>query len=208
MNLSKAISLISLIMITTLWGCAGDNSGGTATAVTQQKSAQKSLLTDQKITNDANDNGHPKDKGQPAVAYCNYSVPNIGRSPYMVVWTYTNTDGTTDIKGQIWNGSGTGNASKLNAAGPVIDICTTLGNQSQPKVAFDSDLKRYMVLLTDARNNDYSQIYGRFIKSDGSFSGTEFPVSTHRDSPSSYIVTGGTINVTNGSKTITGSGTL
>jgi hypothetical protein len=168
----KSMTFASLIMLTTLWGCAGDNSGGNTTAVVaQQKSTLKSLLTDQKITSDAND------KGQPAVAYCNYSVPSIGRSPYLVVWAYTNPDGTTDIKGQIVNGSGTGTASSLNNVGTVKTISDASGNQSQPRVAFykdpaatptDPKNSKYLVVWTDSRNLGYSQIYGQFLGVDGS----------------------------------------
>ena len=197
MKLIKSLSLLSMIFLTTLWGCTGDNAGNSATSIAKAKVVAKSLTTDQKITSDTND------KGQPAVAFCNYSVPNIGRSPYLVVWTYTNTDGTTDIKGQIVNGSGTGTTSAMNNVGPVITICDAGGNQSQPKVAFYKDpaapsvKSRYLIVWTDSRNPGYSQIYGQFLGIDGTLqtlsgiagsTADNFAISVHNSaSPIKYL---------------------
>ena len=222
MKMLKLLSTcISLAMLATLSGCSGGNSASTASSANQKKALAKSLASDLQITSDT------LDQGQPSTAYDNIS------NKYLTVWTHTNEDGTTDIKGRLFGGSGgTGTefpttfsiySTAKNSKNIQIDISSATGNQSQPRVAFDPEYSnvgrtvngvqmkngRYLVVWTDTRSGIYSQIYGRFIDPAGTPDNGkgEFAVSSHRTSTSSYIITTGTIDVTNGSAVITGTGT-
>lgn len=204
MKLLKLLSpLVIVLMLATLWGCSGDTSAANDTSSNQKKKLGKSLVDDLKITSDN------LDQGQPSTAYDNIS------NQYLSVWTHTNLDGTTDIMGQRLIGSGTGSTTSLVSAGTIIIISSVNGNQSQPKVAFDPEFVngsgvangRYLVVWTDTRTGSYSQIYGQFINPLGALSGAAFAVSTNRTSGSNYILTDGTIGVTNGSAVVSGIGT-
>lgn len=148
MKFMKLLSpLVIVLMLATLWGCSGDTSATNATSSNQKKKLGKSLVDDLKVTS-----GDSNDKGLPSVAYCNYSVANIGRSPFLSVYTYSKTDGAVVIKGQLLNGSGTSTSSKVDLVKPVIDIAIDAGNKSQPKVAFDPITNKYLVVWVDAKN--------------------------------------------------------
>lgn len=164
--------IIILLLFVALWGCSGDNSGSNVTSSSKGKTTAKSLINDKQITNDL------YDQGQPATAYDNVN------NQFIVVWTHTNQDGTTDIKGQIYQGSGGSQTvppsqSALISVGSVFDICTVSGNQAQPKVAFSGSKNRYLVVWTDSRNTGYSQIYGRYLDKDGTALDGEFQISVH-----------------------------
>lgn len=144
----KVLRLLSLsvlmAMLATLWGCTGDHSDSNQIAAKRSKTAAKSLVDDKQITSDS------LDQGQPATAYDNVN------NQFLIVWTHTNQDGTTDIKGQIYQGSGgsipaPGTPSALTAIGAILDINSGSGSQSQPKVAFDLNTQKYLVIWTDAR---------------------------------------------------------
>ncbi|MDD5286600.1 MAG: putative Ig domain-containing protein, partial [Desulfuromonadaceae bacterium] len=175
MKLLKILSMFMfLLMLATLWACTGGNSTATSTADKRAKTTGKSLDNDKQITS-----GDTNDKGLPSVAYCNYSVASIGRSPYLTVYTYSKNDGTTIIKGQLLNGKGTATSSGIDLVKPAFDIATDAGNKSQPKVAFDPVAKKYLVVWADAKNAGTvlnalppvviagSIIRGRIISDDG-----------------------------------------
>ncbi|OGT98056.1 MAG: hypothetical protein A2079_06070 [Geobacteraceae bacterium GWC2_48_7] len=139
-------SLVLLItLLATLWGCSGDHTATATKAAKQAKTVGKSLTNDKQITSDT------LDQGQTATAYDNVN------NQYIVVWTHTNQDGSNDIKGQIYKGSGgslpaPATAVSLDAVGEIIDITTAAGNQTQPKPAFDSNTGKYLVIWSDSRN--------------------------------------------------------
>lgn len=105
----------------------------------------------------------------------------------------------------------------INAASAEIVISNAAGDQRQPKVAFFPDTalpsnSRYLVVWTDSRNG-YSQIYGQRLNLDGTLDGANFRISDHVDS-SSFVGTvssptynTGSVSVTSGSATVTGTGT-
>lgn len=138
-------TLVTVLILATMWGCSGEYSTAPASNAKQAKATGKSLTNDKQITNDN------LDQGQPATAYDNVN------NQYLVVWTHTNQDGSNDIKGQIYKGSGgslpaPAIPSSLDAVGGIIDITTAAGNQTQPKAAFDKTTGKYLVIWSDTRN--------------------------------------------------------
>ena len=175
MNFFRKVCCALLLLICGIvLSCTGSgNQAGTQSAG-GRKVAAKSLQSDFQLTSTPSPS---LDEGQPAVAYDSVTLPNGVVSPYgqyLVVWTQNNADGTTDIKGQLFKGTGTGGTSLLEALlpGAVIDISRVKGLATQPKVAFykgaTSATSQYLVAWTDSRAHAYGQVYGQFIGSDGS----------------------------------------
>lgn len=114
---------------------------------------------------------------QPAIAY------DRKLTKYLTVWTdYRN--GTADIYGQLCDAKTAG--SGLNAVPPACEgdfaIASNISsNEWQPKVAFDYNSDKYLVVYADT-SAKYSQIYGRFVSNTGvpDVAGA-FPISTHLD---------------------------
>lgn len=153
------------------WLCLG---AFLSTPVFALKEEMKVLDSDIRITADLND------ESQPAVAY------NLDNNSYLVVWSQSLDNGTTDIYGKICYTTGSGDNASLvkqsytdaSCEGPFA-ISNAPGNQMQPKVAFDTKNKKYLVVWTDSRNVGYSQIYGQFVSATGILIGGNFPISTY-----------------------------
>ena len=93
---------------------------------------------------------------------------------YLVVWTdyrEKNTKGA-DIYGHIFKADETG----ISLLGEDILISNSEGDQTEPKVAFDPQNQRYLVVWTDTRSNN-ARIYGQFLDKDGNLLGGNFQIS-------------------------------
>ncbi len=174
--------LIPLIFLFS--GCSGDTSQSSK-AVNKAKSVGGRVLANDQLINTVDN----LDNALPAVAYDNVSNP----SRFLVVWTHTNPDNTTDIKARLFTGTGTGSTSALTPITSDIVVTNAVGNQSQPKVIFSPSTSRYLIVWTDSRNIGYSQIYGQFLSIDGGLLQTNgtagttadnFPVSIHNSGAS------------------------
>ncbi|MDD5284341.1 MAG: putative Ig domain-containing protein [Desulfuromonadaceae bacterium] len=162
-----------LLLLATCLGCSDGKSGTSLSSLpaNASKTSGKTLDTDFPVTSDyLLPNG--LDHGQPATAYDNQN------SRYLVVWTQTKDDGTTDVMGQMLKGTGIGAITQLTLFGGTITISNAPRNQSQPKVAFSSSANKYLVVWTDTRNPGYGQIYGQLVNQDGSLSGANFSIVT------------------------------
>jgi hypothetical protein len=153
------ISIINILIIMLLAGCSGNKSASNPNSTTakQKVVGGKALSNDLQVTNGAND------ETQPSIAY------DTINSRYLVVWTdYRNGAGNTDVFGKICNATG---ASSLSSTPPVcgseFTITSAVNNQSQPKVAFSSDLSKYLVIWTDGTDGTHSQIFGQFVSTAG-----------------------------------------
>ncbi|MFI5293916.1 MAG: putative Ig domain-containing protein [Thermodesulfovibrionales bacterium] len=164
-----------LFLIAYLFGCSGEptQTGGAS------RGAAKVLADDLQITSD------PNDQTQPNVAY------DTVNKRYLVVWTdyrnvNTSCSGTalcgTDIFGKFCTGSGTGTDTTMTCGSEFLISNITggpvPGNQSQPKVAFNSQNQNYLVVWTDSRSGANGQIFGQLMTKDGTFSGDNFAIST------------------------------
>lgn len=163
---------LSLLLLLLLAGCSGDNAQGTKAANGAKSVGGRVLANDQLINTVDN-----LDNALPAVAYDNVSNP----SRFLVVWTHTNSDNTTDIKARLFTGTGTGSSSSLTPITADIVITNAAGNQSQPKVVFSPSTSRYLVVWTDSRNAGYSQIYGQFLSINGGLLKTDGTAGTTAD---------------------------
>ncbi|OGU14423.1 MAG: hypothetical protein A2076_16820 [Geobacteraceae bacterium GWC2_53_11] len=112
---------------------------------------------------------------QPAIAYDRNSTK------YLSVWT-DHRSGNADIYGKLCDASAAG--AGLNASTPVCGadfaIASGADNQWQPKVAFDYNSNKYLVVYADT-SLAFSQINGRFVTNLGANSGASFSISTHLD---------------------------
>jgi hypothetical protein len=207
--------------VTMLWGCSGGSgSGGTASA--SKKSPEKALADDLQVTAAA------IDAGQPSVGYANYSAVD-GRRRYLMVWTDSRnvqTGGGTDIYGKIVTSKELTKTTPT-ASGAEFIITTTngttsaLGNQAQPKVAWSTKDKKFLVVWTDSRNPGYAQIYGQYVSPTGKLMGKADTVNGSGEPTNGFVAdnfavsqhivtkldTSGTISFTTGSNSITGIGT-
>ena len=239
MNLSKKISwLLLLLTFGALLSCSGDKSQSGDSR--RGKTTGKVLLADQAITSDLND------QGQPAVAFDSIN------HQYLTVWTDSrNEGGSTEIYGRISFGQSMYEDGKLRfdnttSQSPktgtppmtfktadirISDAPAQHRNQRQPKVAFYADTadktkSKYLVVWSDSRNGT-SQIYGQFLKTDGSFllkdgvtpsaTPNNFPITEYSagTGPGTVAVSGsqsrhidnGTISIEYDTTTVNGAGT-
>lgn len=173
--------ILCLLLIGLFCGCGG---GGQQAANNQLNTKlAKVLVNDQLVTHANDDPATPlaDDQTQPAVAY------DTVNNKYLVVWTdYTNvlTNGT-DIYAALCTGAGTGTGTTMSCSNKFA-VSSGTGNQAQSKVAFYNDSvtpanSKYLVVWTDTRSGDYSQIYGQFITAAGALSGPNFKISSHTD---------------------------
>jgi len=100
-------------------------------------------------------------QSHPSVAY------NSAHNNYLVVWQDSPYDG---LGAQIVNADGT-------LSGTNFPIVSALNKQSNPAVAYNAIVDNYLVIWQDWRMRNYD-IYGRWVKADGAFSGTNFPISS------------------------------
>jgi hypothetical protein len=182
--------LVLTLLLVVVAGCSGSSTSGlTSAAGVGTKKAGKVLVNDQQMTTDLND------QSQPSVAYDTVNhqylmVWTDSRNPSGIYGkiaqgkslyddgSYNPTTGTGGIlapdndprvqpnKPDGWPKVGTPPLTLK----PDFAISTGTGNQSQPKVAFypDPTNPKYLVVWTDSRNG-YSQIYGQFLKADGTY---------------------------------------
>jgi hypothetical protein len=154
-------------------GCSGTSPNQSQTG----KSASRVILpSDKPVVTDTGD------QGEPAVAY------DPTTQTYLTVFTSINSSlNITEIKGTICAGypkaqpAFNNNTDLTSTAGmacgasfaisdqSLIGAFTSPGNKTQPKVAFDTNSKKYLVAWTDSRNGTYSQIYGQYVKTDPAF---------------------------------------
>jgi hypothetical protein len=221
-------NLLVVLALGVTFGCSGSSSQNAVNAgsVNGKKTA-KVLSVDQQISSD------PNDQSQPAVAF------DTINHQYLSVWTDSrNPDGSTDIYGRVTFGQNLHADGKLRfdnttSVSPKTGtpdmtfktvefaISTFAGDQRQPKVAFYPDTQtpansKYLVIWTDSRNG-FSQIYGQFVKTDGTLIGSNFAISDHVNpvSNGTVRVTGvqsipisiGTVAVKQDSPTVIGAGT-
>ncbi|MBI4691552.1 MAG: choice-of-anchor D domain-containing protein, partial [Nitrospirae bacterium] len=160
--------LLCLLMAGLFFSCSGDGSkqaGGDQSTITGF--SKKVLSEDLQITTDTNDQSNP------SIAYD--SVYN----KYLIVWVDSRNSLTngTDIYGKICD------SADITACTTAteISISTATGDQSQPKVAFDKDNQKYLVVWTDSQNSGYSQIYGQYVNTDGTPNGSITAITRHDD---------------------------
>jgi len=170
------ISVIGILIYMVIAGCSGSNdqSGKSANKQVYSGVVGSSFQVSAGLNNEE----------QPAVAY-----DREGR--YLTVWAdYRNSSADpvkgADIYGKICDGSNA--LAGLNATppvcGPVYAIATGDGNQWQPKVAYDYNSKKYLVVFADT-SNGYSIIKGQLItqaeanSGAGTYTSLSFNVSTH-----------------------------
>jgi hypothetical protein len=170
--------LVMAILMTS--GC-GKQSGDSAQG---SKSVARLVLENDKVINaDAND------QGEPAVAY------DTDANAYLSVFTSINSStGRTEIYGTVCMGDAleTGNTNTTPGSYETMTCGSKFaisdlnqpGNQSQPKVAYDTASKKFLVVWTDSRNNQYSTIYGQFVTINtttmsGSKQNANFQISEH-----------------------------
>ncbi|HBG08263.1 MAG: hypothetical protein A2075_06800 [Geobacteraceae bacterium GWC2_58_44] len=245
MNLKRMICrTLMLLTLGALLSCSGQDPARESAQGPTTKAAGKVLDTDQSITTDSND------QAQPAVAF------DTLNHQYLTVWTDSrNTDGATDIYGNITQGRSMYADGKLrfdNTTSHVVKTGTPpLGfkvedfritdtsyvppaqhrDQRQPKVAFYPDpaapaKSKYLVIWADSRNG-HSQIFGQFLKADGSYllkdgvtasaTPSNFPITEHVSATGTGTVSivgfqsepvfNGTVAVTQNSTKVTGAGT-
>ncbi len=106
----------------------------------------------------ATSNGLERD---PFVSY------NPSHNDYLVVWEDSSYDG---IGARVVAADGT-------LSGTKFSIISALNYQRQPSVAYNSKVDAYLVVWHDTRMGNYD-IYGRWVKADGSLSGENFPISS------------------------------
>lgn len=181
--------LACLFIIVFIYSCSGNSGGPGGDGVRQGQNVV--LSSDQLISHAAGSatTPLPSDQSQPTIAYdTSFNTANQGK--YLIAWTDSqkvtaDCGGSpcgTDILGATCTGSVSGGATSLSCGDP-FPISTAAGNQSQPKVAFFKDTatpvnSKYLVVWTDGRAG-YSQIYGQFLKPDGSPIGGNFTISEH-----------------------------
>ncbi len=89
---------------------------------------------------------------------------------YVVVWTTTNANGTTDIMGQLFNKS-----SQRSGKEFMVNSFTT-GNQLDPAVAMD-DAGNFIVVWSGQGQADESGVFGRMYDMDGVAVSDEFRIN-------------------------------
>ncbi|MFB0518344.1 MAG: hypothetical protein ACETWC_03570, partial [Acidobacteriota bacterium] len=92
---------------------------------------------------------------------------NPSHNNYLVVWADSPYSG---IGAQIVSADGT-------LSGTNFPIVSALNYQRAPSVAYNSKVDTYLVVWHDTRMGNYD-IYGRWVKADGSLSGENFPISS------------------------------
>lgn len=98
----------------------------------------------------------------PSVAY------DTNSNRYLVVWC-DSRNGNYDIYGQLINADGT-------LYGDSFPICNESHEQYKPSLAFNSSTNQYLVVWYDYRNIINADIYGQLVNSDGTLSGSNFPI--------------------------------
>lgn len=183
MRVSKLI--LCLLIIGLLFGCSGggnSQSAGLSNGYVEGARKAKALDEDLQVSTSG------VDQSNPSVAY------DPINNKYLVVWVDSrnlNTAGT-DIYARLYCVSQNGTTCLGNAApalgadnkpSPALTlisdpsvaadfaIASAVGDQSQPKVAFDSFNQKYLVVWTDARNSGYALIFGQYINPSGTLSG-------------------------------------
>ena len=165
-------ALISMLFLIALSACSGKSSSPAPVGKTTGRIV---LAEDKQLVSD------PGDQGESAVAY------DPTTQTFLTVFTSVNsTLNITEIKGVVCAGypkaqpayqdktdltASTGMAcgSSFAISDQAVSYLNSPGNKTQPKVAFDTNTKKYLVAWTDSRNGTYSQIYGQYIKTDPSF---------------------------------------
>ena len=156
------VTIASLLLYIVIAGCSGsDNQAKTSKKQVYSGVSGSSIQVSSGVNNEE----------QPAIAY-----DREGR--YVAVWSdYRNAGANpvkgADVYGKICDGSVA--AVGLNAALPVcgsdFPIATGNGNQWQPKVAYDYNSNKYLVVFADT-SNGYSIVKGQLIAQAEANSGT------------------------------------
>jgi hypothetical protein len=111
---------------------------------------------------------------------------NFNADNYLVVWEdYSRVGGwsDSDIHGQFLHGDGT-------LQGDPLVICGADSNQYWPRLAFDPDRNRYLVVFEDYRHGWKGDVRGVFIGADGSL----IPAPTS-DADGTFIISGNAASV-------------
>jgi hypothetical protein len=91
--------------------------------------------------------------------------------PYLVTWEFA-------AMAPNW---GNVHGQRLTAAGALsgarIDIAATQHNETQPKVAYNSQAGHFLVIWLDPRTPGQRAVYGRRVSPDGSLLGADFQIS-------------------------------
>lgn len=174
----KLLVIITILLSVLAAGCSGTDSQSGSNS-NSNKQVYSGVIGSSIPISTASDN-----QEQPAIAY-----DKEGR--YFAVWSdYRNAKATpvkgSDIYGRICDGSAA--SAGLNASppscGPEFAIATGDGNQWQPKVAYDYNSRKYLVVFADT-SNGYSIIKGQLITQTeanthvSSFGSAPFNISTH-----------------------------
>ena len=110
-------------------------------------------------------------QNHPSVSY------NPSHNNYLVVWMDIIYEG---IGAQIVSADGT-------LSGTNFPIISALNHQEEPSVAYNSKVDTYLVVWHDSRMGNYD-IYGRWVKADGSLSGESFPISSAAEDQQHAVV--------------------
>ncbi len=110
-------------------------------------------------------------QARPSIAY------DPGSDLFLTTWSDNRNAKTTglDVYGRLVDAQG-------RPASPDIEIARASRGQGLSAVAFDPERGRYLVVWTDWRDAaiDESDIYGRFVRADGTLDGPAFPISSER----------------------------
>ncbi|HJV35811.1 MAG TPA: hypothetical protein VJ604_12110, partial [Geomonas sp.] len=180
MNLHRKLSwTLLLLALAVLFSCSGQKSGSGTNSVTAKRVGAAAILT-----SDIQVSTSPFDQSQPAVAF------DTVNHQYMTVWTdaRNSSSGSLDIYGRIMqarntyadgiprfdNTTTTKTGISVNWVPASTDLkitSSTTASPTPPKIAFypdpvDSTKSKYLIVWTDTRNS-YSQIFGQFVRADG-----------------------------------------
>ena len=161
--LFRIVSLLLLPLIYILAGCSGNNTSSSKAVNSVKSVGSKVFASDLQVS------GAVNDQGQPAIAY------DTVNNNYLVVWSDYRSGSNTDVYGKLCSGSSTGLGATPPVCGAEFAITTTVGNQDQPKVAFDPTTQKFLVIWTDARTSGTalgseiagSIISGQFVSASG-----------------------------------------
>lgn len=106
----------------------------------------------------------PSVQYDPSVAY------NTQSNQYLVVWR-DDRDADPNIYAQLLNADGT-------LVGSNFVVSNATDRQTKPKVAYNGQTNKYLVVWEDYRSGNNSDIYGRMVNADGNLSGNEIAIST------------------------------